>query len=191
MLAWWVLGGSLASACSCGPVTDDEAFDHADAVFIATLQEVRLPDDIVTFSSADPARFVFVVSTVFKGEVFEQQSVVTARDGASCGLEIGVGQTVLVFARADIDPGVDGGAELAAGELSSNLCSGTRTLAGAPVPDSFGEGTGPVAGSSGVGDGGRWYLDADVWWGAALVAAMIGLAIAGIFMGRRARSTGG
>ncbi len=87
-LAWWMFAAGSVAACSCASLTDDEALAEADVAFVGTLQEIRVPDDVVTWSSDDPARFVFAVSAVYKGEAFEQQSVVTSRDGASCGLEV-------------------------------------------------------------------------------------------------------
>ncbi len=178
-LAWWMFAAGSVAACSCASLTDDEALAEADVAFVGTLQEIRVPDDVVTWSSDDPARFVFAVSAVYKGEAFEQQSVVTSRDGASCGLEVRVGQTALVFAQTD-GPGLE------EGEVASNLCSGTRSL-GVAIPDSFGAPSAPEPGSSAIGSDGRWWLAADTWIGAAIVIAAIGLAGAGIVLGRRAR----
>ena len=76
-----------AAACSCVSFTDVEAFAAADVIFTGTLDEIITPTGD-TSASNDPERFVFDVAEVFKGEAFERQSVVTARDGASCGLEI-------------------------------------------------------------------------------------------------------
>ncbi len=66
-LVWWMFAaGSVAAcsvaACSCAPYTDDEALAEADVAFVGTLQEIRVPDDVVTWSSDDPARFVFAVT---------------------------------------------------------------------------------------------------------------------------------
>ena len=179
-LAWWLLAAGPVAACSCGPLTDDEALAQADVVFVGTLQEIRVPDNVITWSSDDPVRFVFAVTAAYKGEPFEQQSVVTARDGGSCGLEISVGQTAVVFA-------LSGGPGLQDGEVSSNLCSGTRSLDGAPIPDSFGDPDAPAPGASAIGSDGRWWLSVDAWIGAVIVIAALGLAGAGIVLGRRAR----
>ncbi len=73
--------------------------------------------------------------------MFTRQSVVTARDGASCGLEISGAETFVVFPRTETD-GITGGA--VSGELYSNLCSGTRVLASGALPTSFGEASEPV-----------------------------------------------
>jgi len=179
-LAWWLLAAGSVAACSCAPLTDDEALAEADVAFVGTLQEIRIPDNVVSWSSDDPVRFVFAVTAVYKGEAFEQQSVVTSRDGASCGLEVAVGQTALVFARTE-------GSRLEVGEVTSNLCSGTRSLGGEPIPDSFGAPSSPEPGSSASGSDGRWRLSVDTWIGAAIVIAALGLGGAGIVLGRRAR----
>lgn len=123
-----------AEACSCATFTDTEAYEFADVVFTGTLVEINTPvGDIVV--STDPERFVFDVDQVFKGEARTRQSVVTAREGASCGLEIsGLGPFV-VFARLD-DDGITSGA--VDGEVYSSLCSGTRPLADGAMPTSFG-----------------------------------------------------
>lgn len=135
-----------AAACSCGLLTDDEALGYADAVFIGTLAEIITPGG-TSYSSADPERFVFEVDGVFAGEVFARQSVVTARDGASCGLEISGPGPFLVFAVTN--DGFTGGA--VEGELYSNLCSGTRELGSSAVPVEWGDASPPIAGASPIG----------------------------------------
>ncbi len=127
-----------ASACSCATRTDTQAFVTAQAVFSATLVEVRTPGGDV-FSSADPERFVFDVSRVYKGDVRAKQTVVTARGGASCGLEISGSGPFLVYADTQGD-----------GELTANLCGRTRLLADGVVPAEFGPGLAPTPGSSPV-----------------------------------------
>jgi hypothetical protein len=129
-----------AAACSCATVTDAEAYEFADVVFTGTLVEIDTPEgDIVV--SHDPERFVFDVDQVFKGEAQTRQSVVTAREGASCGLEISGPGPFVVFARVDDDGLTGGGVD---GEVYSGLCSGTRPLADGDVPTSFGQPAPPV-----------------------------------------------
>lgn len=82
--------------------TDEEAAANADALFSGTLAEVLTPTGD-TYISDDPERCVFAVDDVFKGEVFESQSVVTPRDGASCGLEISGPGPDMVFASIKSD----------------------------------------------------------------------------------------
>lgn len=145
VLALFATPGRVA-ACSCAPLTDAEARGFADAVFVGTLAEVITPPG-PSYSSADPERFVFEVDGVYLGDVFARQSVVTARDGASCGLEISGPGPFLVFART---PDTSTG-EALEGELTSSLCSGTRTLADGGAPVEFGEPSPPTPGASPVG----------------------------------------
>ena len=136
-----------AAACSCARTTDAQAFAVADAVFVGELVEIRTPAG-ANFSSADPEQFVFDVARVHKGTVLSRQSVITAREGASCGLELTprTGQ-VLVFARRD-DQGT---ARRIDGALTADLCGGTRAVvASEPVPASFGPGSAPPPGASPV-----------------------------------------
>ena len=103
--------------------------------------EINTPDgDIVV--STDPERFVFDVDRVFKGEAQSRQAVVTASEGASCGLEISGPGPFVVFARLDDDIGLTSGA--VEGEMYSSLCSGTRPLAAAALPTSFGTPSPPI-----------------------------------------------
>ncbi len=156
-----------ASACSCAGLTADEAFARADAVFVGDWVET-LPGGVVPPpSSDDPQRLVFEVSGVYKGEVYARQSVVTAVDGASCGLELQGDGPFLVFGRttaSTFEPGLEDG------ELAADLCGGSRALADSAVPASFGvpaaplEGSSPIGGSDGVG---------------AIVAMVVGGALAG------------
>ena len=78
----------------------------------------------------NPTVWVFDVITVHKGEAFARQPVVTAADGAACGLEIPEEGTFVVFATSATD-GITT-AELEPGFLASNLCSGTRSVADEP-----------------------------------------------------------
>lgn len=141
-----------AAACSCGATTDAQALTSADVVFSGELIEVRTPPG-VSYSSADPERFVFAVERVYKGDASAQQSVVTEREGASCGLELTGRGPFLVFAYTDAVHDFD----IEVGEVYSNLCNGSRAISDAPVPVEFGDGTPPAAGASPIGspdDGG-------------------------------------
>ena len=135
-----------AAACNCASFSDQDALDNADVVFRGELVEIRTPPGDA-YSSADPERFVFDVDRVYKGDARAQQSVVTAREGASCGLELSGSGPFLVFARTEVEFGLDG----EEGELFSNLCSGSRALDGVAVPDFLGPGEPAVAGASAIG----------------------------------------
>lgn len=163
------------SACSCAGLNDDEAFAAADVVFTGRLVAVRAPGGPI-ISSDDPARFVFDVDSVLKGDAFETQSVVSARDGASCGLELQTGVDSVVFARAESSY------DLAGGELDSSLCSGSRTGA---APERLGTPTAPSSGSSAIGSFDDNTMEIIV--GAVITLAAVVLAIAGVVLGRRSR----
>jgi hypothetical protein len=131
-----VLGTSqTVSACSCAAVSDRQAFAGADAVFTGELVDVVTadpPGDVI--SSGDIETFVFEVDAVFKGEVSPEQEILTARDGASCGLEIAGRGPFVVFAHKGDDEHI----------LHSGLCTNTRALADRPVPPRWGAGQPPV-----------------------------------------------
>ena len=84
---------------------------RADGAFVGTLLERREPAAAPVQSSADPVTLVFRVEQVYKGDIDSRVAVVTARDGASCGLEVEVGERMgLLLDRAG-------------GEWRSGLCS--------------------------------------------------------------------
>ena len=133
-----------ACACSCVGLTDEEALRNSAAAFVGTLREVRGPT--VSMSSSDPSRFVFDVEAVYKGAVHEVQSIVSASDGGSCGLEVNVGERALVFAHGS------GQSSLLDGEYAAGLCEGTRMLGVAAVPPVLGAPIAMLPGSSVVGE---------------------------------------
>lgn len=152
-------------------------------MFIGTLAEI-ITSGGPSYSSADPERFVFEVDEVFTGEVFARQSVVTARDGASCGLEISGPGPFLVFAVANDD--VTGGA--VDGELSSNLCSGTRELGSSAVPAEWGDASPPIAGASPIGSSGS---GSPTPWIVALGGLTAAAAVGAVLITRRLRTARG
>ncbi len=169
-----------AHACSCAQLELDDALAMSDAAFVGTLVEVRRPE--VMLSSMDESRFVFDVETVYKGEVRERQSIVTASDGASCGLELATGTRAIVFGTIDVY-----GITPDAGEYGASLCNGTAAFAG--VPASFGAGSAPLPGSSPIGadDGWASRLVRAAWY-VAVVALGVGLAVVIARRVRRSRS---
>jgi hypothetical protein len=138
-----------ASACSCAAVTDMEAFESADVVFVGTLVEVPTVDP----SSRDPDRYILEVDRVFKGQARERQSVVSVGGRAMCGMLQPAPGPFLVFAD-DEEPAATSEASDAFsppavdGEVFSNMCSGNRS---APAPAAFGPGVEPRSGASGIG----------------------------------------
>jgi hypothetical protein len=164
LLAGALVGfASPAHACSCVGTTDEAAFARADAVFVGTPVEKQVEGG-TTFASSDPARWLFRVDRVYKGRVGSPQGVVSARDGASCGLELAIGVRALVFVR-------DGRAD---------LCGGSRESALREVPASFGAPRAPAGDALGVPGEGR------SWWPFAAAAGAV-LAGGAAALARRAR----
>lgn len=112
-------------ACSCAAITDAEAAEASDAVFVGTLVDVERPPPAESRSSTDPATYTFAVSEVLKGDAAERQEVVSEVWGASCGLELRGDGPFLVFATTTSSgwsprPGP--------GQYFAHLCGGTRPL---------------------------------------------------------------
>lgn len=172
-----LVGPSPACACSCVPRTDAEFYRDAGTVFVGELVS-RRPGDGLFRSSTDPVTYVFAVSAVHKGTVSERQEVVSSASGASCGLEIEVGRRYVVFTQAtpmEPDP------TPRAGQLSANLCGGTRPAGSGAVAEAFGPGEAPVPGGSGEQAGRGVGERAAAAWpyllgGALAVAAVLALA---------------
>ena len=83
-----------ASACSCAPVDLERDLPRADGAFIGTLLERREPPRGAPSSSDDSVTLLFRVEQAYKGDIDGRIEVVTARDGASCGLGLAVGERV-------------------------------------------------------------------------------------------------
>lgn len=90
-----------AGACSCLPIDLARDLPRADGAFVGTLLERREPPPTAVQSSADPVTLVFRVEQVYKGDIENRVEVVTARDGASCGLEVGIGQRIGLLLERD------------------------------------------------------------------------------------------
>ena len=144
---------SPAAACSCAAADTATYFADADAVFTGSLvsRDVDHPEWPVT-SSADPALHVFAVDGVFKGDVHELQGVVSAADGASCGLELSGDGRSSSSRRAT--------PTCRRTSTAAGLCNGTTTLdpaiaeeladlAGGPAPAAS-SGSPPARGTAGL-----------------------------------------
>ena len=92
-----------ASACSCLPVNLERDLPRAAGAFVGALLERREPPPKPIQSSGDPVTLVFRVENVYKGDIENRVEVVTARDGASCGIEAAVGQRVGLLLDRDGD----------------------------------------------------------------------------------------
>ena len=73
-----------AYACSCRPVDLERDLPAADGAMIGTVLERTV--------SGETATYRFRVEQVYKGDVDSRAEVVTAANGAACGLEAGVGE---------------------------------------------------------------------------------------------------
>ena len=75
-----------ALACSCGPVVLARDLPRADGAVVGTVLERR--------RQGDSAWYLLRVEQVYKGDINNRVEVVTAADGAVCGLEAPVGERV-------------------------------------------------------------------------------------------------
>jgi hypothetical protein len=124
-----VLGAAQAAhACSCALDDPRDALHGSDGAFVGTLVERTEVDE-------QTALFTFEVETAVKGTLGAEVDVRSASNGASCGLEVGVGQRIgLLLYTADD------------GAWASGLCSQVdpdvlvRAARPLPPPD----GVGPV-----------------------------------------------
>ena len=122
-----VAGQAPAMACSCVGLTDHQAFERADAVFIGDLIEYEAPPSRNrVISSTDAAVWTFATAQVYKGDVIQQQEVVSEAFGASCGLELPRQGEFLVFATKATSGHSPRPAD---GQLYAGLCGGTRRTA--------------------------------------------------------------
>ena len=190
MLAAVLAAGAVAAragsvhACDCAAFDPAQAYAAADAVFTGESIEVRVgPEGEPT---ASERRHVFRVDQVFKGEVFEQQSVVSSIDERRCGLPWEApGAIAIVFGhRRGSDTLVDG-------ELAAERCTTTALTAASILPE-YGQPFAPLPGASPIGvappplpEGGEVHLSWE--WVAVAVLALAGV-LAGVVPGRRPRT---
>lgn len=111
-----------AGACSCGVLTDQQAYDAADAVFEATVMQLDRSD-------GSPVVATLAVDRVYKGRVRQTQVVYTPDDTEACGVEFDVGLTYVVF--ASVIDGSEGITGYPIGDLRSGFCDGSRRAAAA------------------------------------------------------------
>ena len=120
-----VLFAPPAFACSCATTTTTQAARQADAVFLGTVTALD------NKGRGDEARtdIRFEVDAVYKGTVYRDQVVASARDSAACGLVPGVGSTWVIFAVA----GIEGRGDDAVARLITSTCSGNLPTGNAPA----------------------------------------------------------
>ena len=93
-----------ASACTCGPSTDEVSFDRAEFVFAGTPIQLE-------------SAYIFEVDRVWKGDVSKTFEL-SRLDGAACGYErFELGVRYLIFA---------GGGRLSGTHPAAGLCTTTR-----------------------------------------------------------------
>lgn len=171
-----------ALACSCaGPSSDSRSVTRADAVFVGELVVREELSGSWGSIGARSAVFTFDVSDVYKGEVREHQSVVTARDGAACGLELRGPGPHLVFARNET-PDDDSPDDHPV--LLADLCGGSRPLTDGAPDASLGDPHAPTPGSRpDVADGSEGGSSTLLWAG---VGGGLAMAVAaGLLLWRR------
>jgi len=110
----WCAPLSRAHACSCAPLTPNEALEHSTSAF-----EGRVLAISERIAQPLPHREVtLAVVRAWKGvQSVERMIVETAADGAACGYDFAPDTSYLVFARA-----TDGAPWV-------SLCSGTKPMA--------------------------------------------------------------
>lgn len=101
-----IVTAAPVAACSCaGPLPDPmAAVAAADGAFVGTLVDVDDPggfEEIV--SSGRDVRHRFDVEGVAKGEIGPSVVVVAAAEGASCGIEVAIGQRAGLLLTRDGD----------------------------------------------------------------------------------------
>jgi hypothetical protein len=103
--AAFCLGVESAQACSCVRPNVPALLGQSDAAFVGALISRRpaAPRGPGPISSTDPDIFTFRVDESVKGELGRQVEVWSAMNGASCGLEAGVGQEIGLFLRREGD----------------------------------------------------------------------------------------
>ena len=153
LLAGIVLPGSAAQACTCAmPSTDNPQqgyMEWADAVFTGEIVDKRQikPVRVGPLGSA-PRVYTIDVDTVYKGEVFDQQTLFAGGQPSACGRSFPASGEVLIFGTVVRDkPGDKGDDKTPANQspvrYSTYLCSGSELLEPTQVPD-LGEGYAPI-----------------------------------------------
>lgn len=121
-----------AQACSCALGDPRAALARADAAFVGTLLERREPPSLR--SSTVTVTLVFRVERAVKGRLGRTVEVRTAAGGASCGIELEVGQRIGLLLDRD---GAGWNGTLCGQVAPARLLEAARPL---PAPD----GRGPV-----------------------------------------------
>ncbi|MBE9129514.1 MULTISPECIES: protease complex subunit PrcB family protein [unclassified Coleofasciculus] len=113
-----IFGAEIANACSCLVREPQEYFESANAVFSGRVIDVIEPGRRSDRSNPNSTnrRVRIEVSEVWKGNKARQVILTTSDSSASCGFNFVEGEDYLVYASRS------------EGRLTTNLCSGTKSL---------------------------------------------------------------
>ena len=132
-----VVGGRSALGCSCAYGDPRTNLARSDGALVGRLESKGqpTPGPNGTYSSAQPIRYTFLVERSVKGNLGNKVDVQAAAEGASCGLEVAVGERTGLFLHRDGD------------EWRSGLCSqiAPEALIEAAKPLPAPTSTGPVS----------------------------------------------
>ena len=109
-----ILVPSTAFACSCISDSVADYVEGADLVVKGSIEDRDEGPFKIVRSSGDPVTYTVSVDEVLKGESGPVTKFESAAEGASCGLEVQVGHSYVIFADAGPD-----------GTYEANLCGGT------------------------------------------------------------------
>jgi len=108
-----ILVPSTAFACSCVQLSVAEKVERADLVVKGSI-EARDEGPPKVIGSLDPVTYTVAVDEVLKGDSGPVAKVESAVHQASCGVEVQVGRSYVIFADAGEN-----------GTYEANLCGGT------------------------------------------------------------------
>lgn len=111
-----------AHACSCVPVTRQEAAQRADVIMFGRVETVRPVSD-----PESGQELTLSVRFVYKGTAYAEQLVQTPDSSAGCGISVEPGTTVLIFAKERAQPRTEH-----AYELVTTLCDGNAVTRNPP-----------------------------------------------------------
>jgi hypothetical protein len=150
LFAGIVLPGSAAQACTCAmPSTESphqQYMKWADAVFTGEIVDKRHIKPIrVGPLGPIPSAYTIDVDTVYKGKVFDQQTLLAGGSAAACGTSFPSSGAVLIFGTEVREkPGDSTPARQSPIRYSTHLCSGSEVLEPAQATDDLGEGFAPI-----------------------------------------------
>ena len=143
----WFLGNpDQVHACKCAvPGSPSEEFGKFSAVFAGKVISIHHSFDLnaATVSPEDRTTVGFLVSTVWKGTIYEDMYITTPPTGGSCGFSFTKGEEYIVYA---YDSAYADGSS-----YTVSMCSRTALLGQAQVDiDALGADRAPQAGTGGA-----------------------------------------